>query len=1702
MPARPWLERVLVGILSCCGLLLVCADAHALVLHERLDFDHSQIRIRELDGKLHVAHGRLPQVESEDSPILPVSVRTFYVPEGFEVDRVDVAARGEISLAEGVRPSLRRAPVADDPESVIRAIPRAALREGSDRVPAVSGASAVSGFLAGHRLHSVTVYPVRWDRTGERLLLATSLDVEVHLRPARVAGGLVPDRRSAAAERAHAEVLKALVANPEDVALPTERASGEGGFLPTDVPSVEGSAVDQVIVTTAAFESAFQPLADWKTKKGVPTVIRTVEWIDTTYPLGHDRPERIRMFLQDAYSKWGCYLVLVGGDFQEVTPRLAYNRFFFGGSEIPTDQYWVCLDGDWNGDKDDKYGEGMFMMDPGDGADLYPDLFIGRAPVETIAEVNTFVAKSMMYDKSPPVGYVEDHCSFGEVLFPADWVFGNPLEEITLDGKDLILDLDAFVDPSWTRTHCFQVDDLLDRTHALARLEEGHHLLTLMTHGDAFKFSVGNGENPLIYTADVEALTNGDELPIVVATACNPNQFDLESCGEAFLNNPLGGALAVIGPTRVDFPLSAVEFHKEMYSLIFDHGVTRLGAATQVSRIPFVAISQSDATPDRWTLQSKLLLGDPELRIWMEEPKTLGVSHAASVPLGTDSFVVTVTDDLAAPLPDALVCVSDGAGTYSRARTDASGLATLLLGAIDPGTVDVVVTAADFLPDEGTLTIDPVAGPNLALESHTIDDDDTGASSGNGDGVVDAGETIEIGVSIRNGGGAAADTSTVTASIDPGSSATFDLLWNGLQDASKVFVGPDRTNPVSVPFTLDFVNPSIPFTGTPTHLFAADTTAGHEGIFVWQDREGWHLWWSDGVDSVDVSGTITTDGRVRTVAGLGLESTDSWAISSGEDSLTFAGTTHTMDLWDQLDLALSDSTIVSINSGSADLGDLAASTSGLGTVVVDVAAGAEPERIAYVDLALTSTSGGPWSGVVPLVFAGPDLEAWILTLDDSVNPPVNGNGNGLAEVGETVRVTMTVVNRGTGEAGGVNGLATATTGITFLDDADAYGDIARLAHSSGTDGYVFTIDDSSGTSVDLLLTDDLGRTSGKTIEFVPPTAPLGLDFTSTPTEITLKWAPNQQPDLAGYNVYRSPTSMSGFTLQNFELLRTGARYVDEQLTLGSGFYYHVTAVDSSGNESLPSAELFAWTTQVQVEGWPQFAGSNVFGSLTMADLDGAGASELYVPSQDFSLYGFAADGDSLAGFPIETGANIWSTPGVGDVDEDGDGEIFWGSFNSWLYGVHHDGSPYLGGSEQIFDAIGSLRSGVTVADVDADSDLEILFGTDNGYVYALNHDLTGMVDSTGVLFQATGPTPRVWGPVAVADLDGDPQREIAFATFADSLYVVNHDGTLVPGFPRAALDGFQTGPAIGDLDNDGDLEILIGNNDDNLYAFNHDGSDYVSGGILATLPDDIRGVPALANLDLDPELEILIGCMDGRLYGFEHDGSGILQPGGLFADIDSTTGISASPIVVDVDGDSDFEIFIGHRNGSFYGFHHDGSGVVGLPIPTFDGIYATAAAGDLDHDGDVEVAFASYDQTVNVLDFSGPSTPAAYEWATFAGNNFRTSSYGEQLPYITDVPAGAPVAIAFALAQNSPNPFVGATEIRYALPRTGPVTLKVFNVSGRLVRTLVNGPVTAGRHTVVWDGRDDRGRALSSGVYFYRLRGPESSLTRKSLRLR
>jgi hypothetical protein len=103
------------------------------------------------------------------------------------------------------------------------------------------------------------------------------------------------------------------------------------------------------------------------------------------------------------------------------------------------------------------------------------------------------------------------------------------------------------------------------------------------------------------------------------------------------------------------------------------------------------------------------------------------------------------------------------------------------------------------------------------------------------------------------------------------------------------------------------------------------------------------------------------------------------------------------------------------------------------------------------------------------------------------------------------------------------------------------------------------------------------------------------------------------------------------------------------------------------------------------------------------------------------------------------------------------------------------------------------------------------------------------------------------------------------------------------------------------------------------------------------------------------------------------------------------------------------------------------------------------------------------------------------------------------IDYSTNVDPLAKPVTTYRLLENYPNPFNPATTIRYSMTQPGQVTLKIFDITGRLVNTLINAQMPQGIHRISWDGRDASGSAVATGVYFYTIETPDMSKTAKMI---
>jgi hypothetical protein len=534
------------------------------------------------------------------------------------------------------------------------------------------------------------------------------------------------------------------------------------------------------------------------------------------------------------------------------------------------------------------------------------------------------------------------------------------------------------------------------------------------------------------------------------------------------------------------------------------------------------------------------------------------------------------------------------------------------------------------------------------------------------------------------------------------------------------------------------------------------------------------------------------------------------------------------------------------------------------------------------------------------------------------------------------------------------------------------------------------------------------------------------------------------------------------------------------------FNLNISAELSGNFPSSLSYETYELETEVLIpfgfnqDGYP-VENLNIQGSPLCVDLYGNSFPQIYFGS-DSMMYGTWMSGFDAIGFPFDVENEISSSAAAGDLDGDGDKELVFGTMDGTLYALNKNGTEYLNYVQP--DPIIDFPA---LNDLDNSGSLEIIFiaGNDtSATLYAINNagdDVTG--------FPFTIPERIVAGP-AVADIDDSGTSDIVIVTLDSNIYAIDVYGSLKSGFPFLSSDGIQTPATLADLDGDQDLEIITGNEGGNVYVLHHDGSIMVS----FVMEHPIRGGISIADLDRNGQMELLFSGLDQYVHAWNPIVDGEIA--GWPVNIGSVS--ISEPIVVDLDNDLNLEVITATSEGTIYISHHDGSSYQNFPYISQDSIHSTPTIGDLDNDGDYELIVGT-EMNLKVLDILDDKGDQ-YSWKAYRNNSHRDGYYDVSLSYLAMDKNITPKE--FSLGKNYPNPFNPITNIPYGLPEDMRVIIKVYDIKGSVVKTLVDRRQSAGHNSIFWNGTNNLGAPVSTGLYFYRIESSKFIQTKKMIFLK
>ncbi|MHC4563219.1 MAG: SdrD B-like domain-containing protein [Planctomycetota bacterium] len=558
---------------------------------------------------------------------------------------------------------------------------------------------------------AVNLHPVLYDAGTGEVAYYTSLSIEVSLTESADS----PGERLATYRPDDVVSLAQQVDNPDALA-----SYAEAALLHGDVAISLGGLVDPaetydyVVITNDALAtaSADYTLADFVAHKqalGYSATMVTVEDITVNYA-GIDEPEQIRNFITDAYANWQTDYVLIAGDVDVVPARTLYVRHPYYDADdasnfFASDMYYQCLDGSFNFDGDDYWGE------PTDGVngwdiDFLPEVTIGRASAETAEEMANWVYKTVEHE----LDVISEHR--WRAAFVGEWFgrigVGNwakyKLEELRLGAETHGYATEGFAaDDRWIATaddtlyeRDLNVADDIDPADVVHWYDYdvvdliNSDLYGVINHaGHALTARLMK-----MTKADVETLTN-DNAFFLYSSSCLPGKLAQDNVIEAFTTGTRHGAYAAVVNTSFGWSYNddttegpSQHLFREFWDAMFGEGITQLGAMNADSHVDSLAYAGMFAY--RWVIMCTTLFGDPAMQM-TSNVFTLG-QHSQSLltPLGESFSMDLVARNGIGPITWNVIDGALPTGlTLNTATGEVSGTATL------PTTTSVTIQATD-----------------------------------------------------------------------------------------------------------------------------------------------------------------------------------------------------------------------------------------------------------------------------------------------------------------------------------------------------------------------------------------------------------------------------------------------------------------------------------------------------------------------------------------------------------------------------------------------------------------------------------------------------------------------------------------------------------------------------------------------------------------------------------------------------------------------------------------------------------------------------------------------------------------------------------------------------------------------------------------------------------------------------------------------
>ncbi len=708
-------------------------------------------KITEVDGFHHISVPNAIVSGESGAPALPTDCVWMLLPPGERA--VSVELRGE--LWRTLPGTYRLEPISEqrrlsDTSPWKMTPPDPKIYKGVDSFPSEPVSNLITHLKRGYALATCLVSPVRWNPVNGSLQYLAQAELIVETSPGeREQTGYNHFFRG---DRKTCDWVADKVRNLQMLGTYPRRDD--------DIPEAI------LIVTNETLQRTAEDYAAWWSARGRMTYIATVEDL-VENENGDDDQERIRNGIIEYYDDLDIGYLILMGDTEQVPHRGLWGDVNDSPDyDIPADLYYAALDGNWNNDNDRSWGED-------NESDLTAEVAVGRIPGVMNREIERLTHKVQLYSDEPVIENILTALMLGENL---GWqIMGGEYMDEIYEGCDRYNHTTVGFPERFNRRNLYDVYNGWEwsGTGDLAPLiSEGYHMIHHLGHAytnTCLKLNVNQVTNNLIRNDGVDegfniAQSQGCYAGAFDNRSTEPGQYLNTDCiGEMLVSGIDNGFVAFICNSRYGWGSynntngASQHFHREFVDAIFSEDITIIGETHQDSKEDLAGWVRGNGGI-RWCYYELNLLGDPAMDMWTDEPEEFDPEHTGIIVLGSEDYEVTVEG-----FEGATVCISHEGEILAVCLTDEDGLAHLEFEnpLNEEANLTLTITAHNYLMYSAEIrTIQPEGGYPWVIDM-LIDD-----SEGNGNGLIDAGETITLNPFVRNLGQETLEELTITIEIN------------------------------------------------------------------------------------------------------------------------------------------------------------------------------------------------------------------------------------------------------------------------------------------------------------------------------------------------------------------------------------------------------------------------------------------------------------------------------------------------------------------------------------------------------------------------------------------------------------------------------------------------------------------------------------------------------------------------------------------------------------------------------------------------------------------------------------------------------------------------------------------------------------------------------------------------------------------------